>query len=438
VKAIKPIFFDGRLVAFAVNLSHWPDVGGAQPGSYLPSATDLVQEGLHITPVRLFDANGPIRETFDLVLANLRNRVEREGDIFAQRAAAEVASRRLHEVFEQFGAPTVEACFIRIMDESEALMRAALSEVPDGVYEGEDFLDDDGIVDRAVRIVARVTIRGDTAELDFTGTDPQTRGPLNTTPFVAHSAVYYTFKALIGPDIPPNDGCYRPITVRIPPGSILDPSPDAPLVAGNHETSQRVVDALFRAFAAAVPDRVVAGGITTGGLVILTGRRPHGRLFTLYEVHGGGEGAGVWRDGLSAARVHTANTMNTPVEVLEHEYPLTIERYELRAGSGGAGRYRGGLGIRRTYRLLDVEARLTTVMERCRVRPWGLFGGEDGQASHITLERDGKRREIRGKETLDLQSGDLLIVETAGGGGYGSAKDRPIQLVERDRREGYA
>jgi N-methylhydantoinase B len=437
VKAIKPIFFRGQLVAFAVNLSHWPDIGGALPGSYVPWATELVQEGLQITPIRLFDAAGPIEEALDLVLANVRNRVEREGDIFAQRAADEVAAGRLHELLEQFSVPTALACFDRMMDGSEQLMRAALFELPDAVYEGEDFLDDDGIVERPVRIAVRVTLRGDEAELDFTGTDPATAGPLNTTPFVVRSAVYYTCKTLFGPGIPPNDGCYRPFTVRVPPGSLLDPPPGAPIVAGNHETSQRVVDALFKAFARALPDRVVAGGITTGGVLVLTGRRASGQPFTLYEVHGGGEGAGSWRDGQSATRVHTANTMNTPVEVLEHEYPLEIERYELRDGSGGAGRQRGGLGIRRVYRLQAPMARLTTVMERCSIPPWGLLGGADGQVSQITLERAGERHRLRGKETLELQAGDAIVVETAGGGGYGRPEARPAELAARDRDEGY-
>ena len=178
VKAIKPIFFEGELVAFAVNLSHWPDVGGALPGSYVPWATDLVQEGLQITPIRLFDANGPVREALDLVLANLRGRAEREGDIFAQRASVEVAARRLLDVFKQYGTPTVLACLNRLLDESELLMRAALAEVPDGVYEDADFLDDDGIDDQRVRIAVRITIDGDRATFDYTGTDPQTRGPV--------------------------------------------------------------------------------------------------------------------------------------------------------------------------------------------------------------------------------------------------------------------
>jgi N-methylhydantoinase B len=437
VKAITPIFFEGRPVAFAVNLSHWPDVGGALPGSYVPWATDLTQEGLQITPIRLFDADGPIRETFELVLANVRGRVEREGDIYAQLAANGVAARRLLEVFERFGAVTVLACFERMMDESDQLMRAAIAHVPDGVYVGEDWMDDDGIVDRPIRIRVRVTIRGDEATFDFEGTDSQARGPINATTFITHSSVYYVCKALLGPDIPANDGLYRALLVDAPDGTLVNPAPDAPVVGGNHETSQRIADALFIAFARAIPERVQAGGITTSGLAVVTGRWPDGTPFTLYEVHGGGEGGGAERDGLSGMRVHMANTMNTPVEVIEHEYPLFVERHELRVGSAGAGRQRGGLGIRRAYRVLNERARLTTMIERCVISPWGIFGGQRGEPSRVTLERAGDSRPVRGKESLELQRDDVVTVETAGGGGYGSPTERPADAIERDEREGY-
>ena len=437
VKAIKPIFFEDQLVAFAVNLSHWPDVGGALPGSCVPWATDLIQEGLHIPPLRLFDASGPIEETLGFLLANVRNPVERKGDLYAQRAADEIAGRRLHELFARSGVATVTACWERMMEESDQQMRAAIAAVPDGVYEAEDFLDDDGLGDQPVRIHVSVTVRGDELSFDFDGSDRRVRGPLNTTYFVTCSAVYYTCKALLGPDVPPNDGCYRALSVRVPPGTLLDPPPDSPLVAGNHETSQRIVDALFKALATALPDRVTAGGITTGGVVILTGKRTDAVPFVLYEVHGGGEGASGWRDGLSATRVHTANTMNTPVEALELEYPLVVERHELRERSAGPGRYRGGLGFRRVYRVRTPDAQLTTIVERCRIPPWGLAGGSDGQPSRITLDRDGALLELRGKATHQLHAGDVVSIETAGGGGYGPPSERKPELIMQDRLEGY-
>lgn len=437
VKAIQPVFHAGRIVAFAISLCHWPDVGGALPGSYVTWATEIYQEGLQISPIRLFTADGAVAETLDFVLANVRAPVERRGDIFAQAASTNVAARRLAEVFERYGTATVLACFERFMDESDALMRAAMGAVPDGVYRGEDYLDDDGLERRPIKIAVEISVRGETARFDFSESAPQVAGPLNTTYFITCSGVYYACKALLGPDIPANEGCYRALEVVAPPGSVLNAGPEAPVVGGNHETSQRVADAVFKAFARAIPERVVAGGITSAGLAILTGRWPDGRAWVLYETHGGGEGGGPRRDGTGAVRVHLSNVMNTPTEVIEAEYPLMVERHELREGSGGAGRQRGGLGLRRAYRVLGEHARLATMIERCDFAPWGLFGGQPGATSRVSLVRDEERRNLRGKENLELRRGDLVLVETAGGGGYGDPAERPAALVEQDRAEQY-
>ncbi|HEU4367070.1 MAG TPA: hydantoinase B/oxoprolinase family protein, partial [Methylomirabilota bacterium] len=309
VKAVRPVFVEGRLVAFAINLAHWADIGGAVPGSYVPDATECYQEGLRIAPVRLFSAAGPDRDAIGLILANLRGRDEREGDLFAQFAANDVAARRLHELFARHGAGTVTACFERLHAESEAQMRAALRALPDGVWEGEDWLDDDGVEDRRIRIHVRIDKRGDEATFDFSGSDAQARGPVNTTYFIACSSVYYAMKALVAPDVPPNEGCYRPLRVVVPAGSVLRADPDRPVVGGNHETSQRVVDAIFRALAPALGDRIAAGGPTTAGLMIFGSRRPDGRWGIFYEVHGGGAGATIGADGSSATRVHMSNVM---------------------------------------------------------------------------------------------------------------------------------
>jgi N-methylhydantoinase B len=434
VKAIRPVFAGGRLVAFAISLAHWADIGGAVPGSYVPWATEACQEGLRIAPVKLFDRRGPT-PAFDLVMANVRGREEREGDCLAQYAAVEVGARRLRELFERYGAPTILACFDRLMQDAEAQMRAAIRTIPPGVYAGEDWVDDDGHDDRPVPIRVQVTVRGDRAAFDFTGTGGAVKGPVNTTPFVASSAVYYSLKSLVGPEVPGNDGSYRPITVTVPPGTILNPPPDAPVVGGNHETSQRVVDACYKALAAAVPERITAGGPTTAGL-LLFGTRREGRWHILYEVHGGGEGGGARRDGGHAVRVHMSNVMNTPTEVIETEYPMEVLRHALRPQSGGAGTHRGGCGLVRAYRVL-AETTLTTMLERRVVPPWGAFGGTDGLPYRITLERDGTRRDVKGKETVLLAPGDVVLIETSGGGGYGDPAGRPAEWVERDRREGY-
>jgi N-methylhydantoinase B len=438
VKAVRPVFFEGRLVAFAINLAHWADIGGAVPGSYVPWATECYQEGLRIAPIRLFSKDGPERHVLDFVLSNLRGRDEREGDIFAQFAANDVAGRRLHELFAHYGAQTVAACFERLHDESEEQMRAALRALPDGAWEGEDFLDDDGIEDRRIRVKVRVEKRGDEATFDFAGTDPQALGPVNTTYYIACSAVYYAMKALVAPDAPPNEGCYRPLHVVVPPGTVLSADPDRPVVGGNHETSQRAVDAIVKALAKVIPDRVQAGGPTTSGLVILGARMADGRWAVYYEVHGGGEGATTGKDGASAIRVHMSNVMNTPVEVVESEYPIMVEELALRPNSGGDGRRRGGLGFRRAYRVLGPDVTLTTMIERRIVPPYGLFGGKAAAPFRITLNPGTPgERDIRGKETMKLAQGDLVLLETCGGGGYGDPAERPAASREADRREGY-
>ena len=438
VKAVRPVFFQERLVAFAINLAHWADIGGAVPGSYVPWATECYQEGLRIAPIRLFSKDGPERPALDFVLSNLRGRDEREGDIFAQFAANDVAGRRLHELFAHYGGETVSACFERLHDESEEQMRSALRALPDGAWEGEDFLDDDGIEDRRIRVKVRVEKRGDEATFDFTGTDPQALGPVNTTYYIACSGVYYAMKALVAPEAPPNEGCYRPLRVVVPPGSVLSADPDRPVVGGNHETSQRVVDAIVQALAPLIPDRVPAGGPTTAGLLILGARLADGRWAVYYEVHGGGEGATAGKDGASAIRVHMSNVMNTPVEVVESEYPLMVEELALRPDSGGDGRHRGGLGFRRAYRVLGPDVTLTTMIERRVVPPYGLFGGKAAAPFRITLNPGTPReRDVRGKETMKLAQGDLVLLETCGGGGYGDPTERSAAERDLDRREGY-
>ena len=437
VKAIMPVFHRGRLVAFAINLAHWPDVGGARPGSYVTTARDRYAEGLCIPPVPLFRNGRPHPPLMEMVLSNVRGREEREGDILAQYAANATAAAGLREIFDRFGADVVLGCFRGFQDESERMMRGEIARLPDGEYRGEDWLDDDGIDDRPLRIAVTVRIRGDAAEFDFAGSAPEARGPLNATRFVTASAVFYAIRALIGPEIPANDGCYRPLSVRVREGSLLDPGPDAARVGGNHETSQRVVDAVLRALAPVLPARVVAGGAGTSGLVMFSGRRDDGRPFILYEVHGGGEGGSADRDGTNAIRVHMSNVMNTPVEVIESEYPLRVECCELRTDSAGQGRHRGGVGLRRVYRLLAPAGELTTMVERVRIPPWGILGGTGAVPFRITLVRGGARDPVRGKENRDLVQDDQVIVESCGGGGFGPPAERPAELREADIAGGY-
>lgn len=423
VKAIRPVFFEEELVAFAVSLAHWPDTGGALPGSYVPDANEIYQEGLRIPPVRIFKKDQPVRETLDFVLENVRGREEREGDILGQYASQIVAESRLQELFNQWGRNDVLAAFTRMQDESETRMRRAIGAIPDGDYPSENFLDPVEPGGEPLPICLMVQIRGEEAKFDFTGTAPPVPFPINTTPFIAGASVFYSMRVLVGSGIPMNDGCCRPLTILAPENTILNPGREAPRVGGNHETSQIIVDTVFQALAPVLPDRITAGGPATSGLTLFSGKKEDGSTFILYEVHGGGAGAASHRDGSNATRVHMSNVMNTPIEVLEAEYPMRVESYGLRDESGGAGHKKGGLGIRRSYRILAKESRLTTMMERHEIPPWGAFGGEPGKTFRVTLNPgESDERPIRGKESLHLKTGDVVLVESSGGGGYGPSE----------------
>jgi N-methylhydantoinase B len=422
VKALRPIYADGVLHAFAVSLAHWADIGGALPGSYVPDAIDAWQEGLRIPPLRVFTVDGPDREKLDIILANLRGASEREGDIQAQVAATRTAELRFRDLVGRHGTATVQAAVAALHDQSEAQMRAALTALPDGTYEGVDWLDDNGVGGPPAAVRVRVTLKGDEIEFDFSETDDAVPGPLNTTRFSTAASVFYAVKAMAGPDIQPNGGCYRPLNIVTRPGSLLDPPPDRPVVGGNHETTQRVADAIFRALEPAIPERLSAGGPTTSGLLLFSGCHPRdGRWTTFYETHGGGEGARHDRDGMPVVRVHMSNVMNTPAEIVEAEYPLRVERQSLRRGSGGAGAHRGGDGLVREYRVTGDEVRLTTMFERRVVPPYGLQGGEAGAPFRVTLvHASGERQELSGKTHVRLVRDDRIMVESCGGGGYGA------------------
>ena len=424
VKAVRPVFVDGVLRAFAVSLAHWADIGGAVPGSYVPWATDAWQEGLRLPPVRLFTAAGSDREKLDLVLANVRGAREREGDILAQMAATRVAEQRLQALCERHGGDNIALAMGQLHDHAEQQMIAALKSLPAGTYHGEDWLDDDAAGGGPLPIRVRIVIGDGRALFDFSECGDAAGGPVNTTPFIAAAAVFYAVKALVGADIQANGGSYRPLKVVTRPGSVLEPEPERPVVGGNHETSQRVADAIFRALEPVVPELLTAGGPTTSGLLLFAGQRDNGAWTTLYETHGGGEGARCHRDGAPVIRVHMSNVMNTPAEVIEAEYPVRVESQRLRRGSGGAGVHRGGDGLAREYRVLARRMSLTSMFERAVVPPYGLQGGEPGAPFQVTvIPLDGEAYRLPGKANVVLSKGDRVMVESCGGGGYGPPPD---------------
>ncbi|MCS6937280.1 MAG: hydantoinase B/oxoprolinase family protein [Candidatus Bipolaricaulota bacterium] len=404
---VTPIFSQETLIGFAANRAHHADVGGMRPGSIAADATEIYQEGLRIPPVKLWRAGRLDRDLLALILSNTRTPREREADLRAQFAANERGRQRLLEL------PCTLSDFAELLDYSERRMRHELQKIPAGVYTAEDSLDDGS----PIRV--RVTVSNSDVLVDFTGTAPQIERPLNAVFAVTASAVYYTLRALTDPEIPPNAGCYRPIRIIAPEGTLVNARPPAPVVGGNLEVSQRIVDVLLKALAPALPERVPAASQGTMNSVSFGGIDPRtGEPFTFYETLAGGQGARPTQDGLHAIHSHMTNTLNTPIEVLETVYPLRVERYEIRVGSGGRGRYRGGDGLRRDIRALT-RVTVSLLADRRRRRPYGLAGGEPGACGEDFIIRDGHEIPIAGQSTQTLEPGDILSVRTPGGGGYG-------------------
>lgn len=418
ITCISPVFLGGRLAFFVANRAHHSDVGGMTPGS-MPLATELFQEGLIIPPLKLYSRGRLNRDVFDLLLANVRTPDERRGDLLAQVAANEIGRQRLEETVARFGPAKVRRYAGLVQDYSERFLRQTLRGIPDGSYHFADRLDDDGISDRPIRIAVRIDVRGDRAVVDFGGSAPQTSGGVNANFAITCSAVLYVFRSLVEEDIPFNTGLMRPLKIIAPKGSIVNAEFPSACAGGNVETSQRIVDVLLGALAKAVPDRIPAASQGTMNNIAFGGRDPgSGRRFAYYETIGGGMGAGPDAPGLSGVHSHMTNSLNTPVEALENYLPLKIRSYRLRKGSGGRGARPGGEGIVREYEF-RVPVDLTVISERRRFAPYGARGGGPGACGRNTIVAGGRTRVLGGKANVKLGPGDILRVETPGGGGHG-------------------
>ena len=418
ITCISPVFLGRKLSFFVANRAHHSDVGGMTPGS-MPLATELFQEGLIIPPLKLYSRGRMNRAVFDLLLSNVRTPDERRGDLLAQIAANEIGRVRLVEAVARFGAAKVRLYSAIIQDYTEGFLRATIKAIPDGTYAFEDFLDDDGISDRPIKIGVRVTVRGDGAIVDFSPSSPQTEGGVNANYAITSSAVLYVFRSLVEEDIPFNTGLMRPLEIVAPRRSIVNAEFPAACAGGNVETSQRIVDVLLGALAKALPGRIPAASQGTMNNVAFGGYDPaRDRHFAYYETIGGGMGAGATAAGLSGVHTHMTNSLNTPVEALENYLPLKIRRYGLRKGSGGRGLHRGGEGIVREYEFL-VPAALTVMSDRRRFPPYGVRGGGPGAMGKNTLVSAGRARTLGSKVNIKIHPGDVLRIETPGGGGFG-------------------
>ncbi|HIQ04856.1 MAG TPA: hydantoinase B/oxoprolinase family protein [Anaerolineae bacterium] len=422
ITLITPIFVgegaDRRLFGFATNRAHHADVGGMTPGS-MPVAREIYQEGVIIPPLKLAEGGRLNQGVMDLLLANVRTPEERAGDLRAQLAANRRGAERIQEMVTKYGADEVQHYMQELLAYTERMTRRLLADLPDGTYRFTDYLDDDGVEDEPIPITVAVTIQGDTATVDFTGSAPQCKGSVNAVYAITLSAVYYVFRCLIGLDVPNNTGCLAPIRVIAPEGTVVNARPPAPVAGGNVETSQRIVDVLLGAMAQACPDRVPAASQGTMNNITIGGWDPErDRPFAYYETIGGGMGARPNKNGISAIHSHMTNTLNTPIEALEYTYPFRVVCYEVRKGSGGDGRCRGGDGIRRDIELLT-DVQITLLSERRRFSPYGLQGGKPASGGKNVLIRDDKEHPLPGKGTVYARPGDVVSIRTPGGGGFG-------------------
>jgi len=417
ITVVQPLYLpaDDRPAFYLANRAHHADVGGISPGS-LPISRHIDDEGLRITPRELDDA------TVDWIADSSRTPDERRGDLRAQLAALRAGADRLRSMADRYGSQMLAERGRALVAYTERIVRALIGDLPDGVYRFDDVLDDDGFGTTAIPIRCVLTITGDTATVDLTGSADQVAGPVNAVRAIALSAVNYCFRCLLPADLPSNGGVMRPIRVLTRPASVVDAQYPAPVAGGNVETSQRLVDVVFGALAKVLPERVPAASCGSMNNLTLGGQDPrpgmHNRAFAYYETLAGGAGASIDRDGASALHTHMTNTLNTPVEAFEHAYPARIVKYAVREGSGGAGRHRGGDGIVRAYQF-DTPVTATLLTDRRSAQPYGLCGGQPGEPGLNTLtDAQGNTTVLPAKTTVNIQPGQTLTIHTPGGGGH--------------------
>lgn len=411
---------------YVANRAHHADVGGAQAGS-MGLSREIFQEGIRIPPVKIFENGRVVRDALHLILANVRTANEREGDLTAQIAACRVGERRLLEVVRKYGRRETNDYGRHLLEYSAEMMRATLRQIPDGVYRGEDFLDNDGVSENPIAIRVTIRIRGERAEVDFSGSSPECAGSINAVKAIADSAVFYVFRCLVDDQVPATSGLLRPIRITAPEGTIVNARPPCAVAGGNVEASQRIVDTLLRALAKALPAKIPAASQGTMNNLTFGGRdtRP-GRAnapFAYYETIAGGMGARPARHGENGIHTHMTNSLNTPVEVFEHAYPVRVRRYSIRRGSGGAGKYHGGDGIIRDIELL-VPMQVGMLSDRRKFGPYGLAGGKPGKVGKNEVSIARRRKKAPAKGSFYAPAGAIIRIESPGGGGWGKPDRR--------------
>jgi N-methylhydantoinase B len=418
ITCIAPVFIDGSLEFFVASRAHHADVGGATPGS-MPLSTSIHEEGIIIPPSKLYRRGRLNSSLFKKILSATRDPEEREGDFKAQIGALELGEKRLKSVIEKYSLPKIKEAGFELLDYSEKMMRRVIRQIPKGVYNFEDYLDDDGAGTKKITIKTAITINRSRVRVDFTGSSPQVKGCLNTPLSVTTAAVLYVFQCLAPQEMPLNSGPLRAIEIIAEKNSIINASFPAAVAGGNVETSQRIVDVVFGALAQAIPLKTQAASSGSMSNITFGGKNPRtGKDFAYYETIAGGMGGRFGKKGVSAVHTHMTNTLNTPVEAIERELPVMIDAYSIRKGSGGDGKYKGGDGIVRAYKFLS-GATVTLITERRRFAPYGIKGGNPGRKGRNVLIRKNKSRVIPPKSTLRARNGDVIRIETPGGGGWG-------------------
>ncbi|MBM3222353.1 MAG: hydantoinase B/oxoprolinase family protein [Candidatus Tectomicrobia bacterium] len=432
ITLITPVHYQNVLVGYVANIAHHVDVGGGAPGS-IGVSNEIYQEGLVIPPVR-FVKDGQIdQDLFAIIRSNFRGTREISGDFRAQTAANRLGVQRLEALFERYGVATLQRYLDALLDYTERRTAAAFAQFPNGTFTAVSSMDGDGVSDVPITLAATVQIDQGRVSVDLTGCDAQRPSPTNATFSQTYSGVVYVLKCLIDPDVPVNDGFYRLVNIRTRPGSVVAARHPAAVAAG-WEVAMQLCDLLFKALAEALPDRVLAGtkgcicNVAFGGINPATQE-----YFTYYETIAGGYGATLRNDGMDAVQAHFQNTENAPIEETEANYPVRIVRYELIDDSEGPGRHRGGLGVRRDYTFPGHAPSFSVLSDKAIYAPWGLFGGGAARPAHYTLNPETLReRQLPSKITLQLQPGDVISVQTPGGGGCEAAWQRPPELVAAD------
>lgn len=425
IAIMTPVFHRGRIIAMSATMTHHGDVGGYSPGSLPPNSTEIYQEGLRIPPLKFREAGAYNETLVALLRQNSRLPDTLMGDLNAQLAACNVGARRLQELADAHGADLLMAIFDELLDRSETMTRAALRQIPEGTYRYVDVMDNDGIdLDKRIRVEVAVTVRDGTIEFDLAGTSPQVKGPMNCVPSGSQAAAYYAVRVLTDPTIPTNGGCFRPVSLKLPPGSLVNPVEPAPVNART-STIKRIATSMVSALAEVLPDRIAAPAAGTLLVVAFGGTDAEGRRYIVGELIAGGSGAAGGLDGVDVVDTDASNCMNLPAEALEMEAPIRLRRVELRGDSGGAGEFRGGLGVVREYEILADNVTFTHRGERHYSAAPGLRGGMAGaSARSVILRANGTREDIPSKALTVLHTGDRVIVETPGGGGYGDPRKR--------------